>query len=128
MERPAAIVDEFIRRLTSGDTDGALALVHDEVVYDNVPVGPVVGPEGIRDVVAMMEAGIDEIRFDVHRQVADGNVVLNARTDRFRIGERWLDLPVAGWFEVDDEGRITLWRDYFDLATYMSGVEELRAG
>ena len=25
------------------------------------------------------------------------------------------DLPVMGVFEVDDDGRITLWRDYFDM-------------
>lgn len=128
MQSAAQIVDRFVELLTGGDVDGALELVDDEVVYDNVPVGPVTGPDGIRNVVAMMEDGIDEFVFVVHEQVERGNVVLNARTDRFRVGDRWLDLPVAGWFEVGDHGRITLWRDYFDLATYMNGVEALRAG
>ena len=54
----------------------------------------------------------------MHRQVADGNLVLNERTDRFLVGGRWLELPVAGIFELRD-GLIVLWRDYFDLDTIM---------
>jgi limonene-1,2-epoxide hydrolase len=34
------------------------------------------------------------------------------------MGEKWIDLPVMGTFEVDGDGRITLWRDYFDMATF----------
>ena len=43
-------------------------------------------------------------------------------TDRFLVdsadGERWLELPVAGIFELRD-GLIARWRDYFDLETIM---------
>ena len=60
----------------------------------------------------------EEIEFIVHRQTTSGNVVMNERTDRFRTGDRWIDLPVAGLFELDDAGKIVLWRDYFDMATY----------
>ena len=31
----------------------------------------------------------------------------------------WVELEVAGVFEVTN-GEITLWRDYFDLATYQN--------
>ena len=34
------------------------------------------------------------------------------------IAGEWRSLPVAGVFEIVD-GRITLWRDYFDRATLM---------
>jgi limonene-1,2-epoxide hydrolase len=44
---------------------------------------------------------------------------MNERTDRFEIGGTWVDLPVAGVFELRD-GRIALWRDYFDLPTIMN--------
>ena len=30
-----------------------------------------------------------------------------------------------GTFEVDGEGRITLWRDYFDMATFNEQLEAL---
>ncbi len=31
----------------------------------------------------------------------------------------WVELPVAGIFEVED-GKITVWHDYFDAATILS--------
>lgn len=47
---------------------------------------------------------------------AAGNVVLAERLDKFVIGDRSVELPVAGVFEVRD-GKISVWRDYFDMAT-----------
>ena len=51
--------------------------------------------------------------------------VANERVDKFKIGDGWLELPVAGFFEVDDDGKITLWRDYFDLASYTDQLAKL---
>ena len=45
---------------------------------------------------------------------ADGNTVLTERTDALIFGRVRLNFWVCGVFEVRD-GRITLWRDYFDL-------------
>ncbi|MEZ5248435.1 MAG: limonene-1,2-epoxide hydrolase family protein [Ilumatobacteraceae bacterium] len=42
-------------------------------------------------------------------------------------GSGWLELPVAGVFEVNDEGLITLWRDYFDMGAYQRQMAELTA-
>jgi limonene-1,2-epoxide hydrolase len=38
------------------------------------------------------------------------------RLDRHRLDHGWRDLPVNSVFEVHDV-KITVWRDYFDLAT-----------
>ena len=122
---PEETVNEFIARVVAFDLDGACELVTDDVVYDNVPMGPVTGPDGIRAVLAPFSEGLEESEWVVHRQVAVGNVVLNERTDRFRKGDTWLELPVAGVFEVDDAGRITLWRDYFDAPTLMNQIAAL---
>ena len=37
--------------------------------------------------------------------------------DRFRFGDKRVELPCAGVFEIRD-GKIAVWRDYFDLATW----------
>ena len=50
----------------------------------------------------------------VHRTVTEGAMVLNERTDVIGIGPLRLQFWVCGVFEVHD-GRITLWRDYFDF-------------
>ena len=47
----------------------------------------------------------------------NGNIVFNERIDMFDIGEKRIELPVAGMFEVRG-GKITLWRDYFDLQSF----------
>src|SRR3954452_2005950 len=111
-------VNEFIHRVVSGDYAGAGELVADELEYDNVPIGKNHGREALVGFLGAMMKGVDELRFETHRQVTAGNVVMNERTDRFRIGEAWVELPVAGVFEVGSDGRIALWRDYFDIGMY----------
>ncbi len=112
-----AVVNEFIARVVAKDLDRACELVTDDCEYDNVPMGKNFGPDGIKAFLQPMVDGVDEVQFVVHRQTAAGSVVMNERTDRFRVGDKWLDLPVAGVFEVSADGRISLWRDYFDLGT-----------
>jgi limonene-1,2-epoxide hydrolase len=58
-----------------------------------------------------------EVEWVVHRQVSSGSTVMNERTDRFLVAGRWIEIPIAAVFEVRD-GRVSLWRDYFDLETY----------
>ena len=121
---PEQIVTEFLRLVVAVDLDAACALVTDDIEYDNVPIGKNIGPDALRQFLAGM-SGFQEIEFVTHRQVGAGQTVLNERTDRFRIGDRWLDLPVAGVFEVTEEGKVSLWRDYFDLGTFQTGMQRL---
>jgi limonene-1,2-epoxide hydrolase len=122
---PEQIVDEFIARIVAKDLDRACELVSDDLEYDNVPMGKNLGPDGLKAFLAPLVDGVEQVEFVVHRQTATGNVVMNERTDRFKVGEAWMDLPVAGVFEVNDDGLITLWRDYFDLATMTDQMAKL---
>lgn len=114
---PEQTVDEFIRRVLADDLDGACELASTDIEYDNVPIGKNIGHQAMKEFLAVM-AGIGEVTFEVHRQLSDGRTVMNERTDRFQIGDRRIDLPVAGVFELDDDGKISLWRDYFDYASF----------
>jgi limonene-1,2-epoxide hydrolase len=128
MSTPEEVVDEFIRRVTSDELASALDLVAPDVEYDNVPMGKNIGPEAMAEFLGQMATGVTEVEWVVHRQVAVGGTVMNERTDRFLIGGTWLDLPVAGVFEVGDDGLITLWRDYFDMATFTDQLTAILAG
>ena len=44
--------------------------------------------------------------------------MINERLDRFQIGDGWMELPIAGIFKIDGDGKIALWRDYFDMGSY----------
>ncbi len=114
---PTETVSSFIAALERRDIDAAMALVSPDCEYDNVPIGPVRGPTAIRAILEPIATRNDEIVWDVTRSASDGPVVFNERLDRFRSGERWIEIAVTGVWEVHDE-LITLWRDYFDLETY----------
>ncbi len=123
---PEEVVDEFVRRVVAKDLDAACELVTADVEYDNVPMGKNFGPEGIKAVLGAM-VSVDEVEFVILRQVAVGDTIMNERVDRFRIGETWMDLPVAGVFVVNDDGLISLWRDYFDMATLTDQMNAVAA-
>jgi limonene-1,2-epoxide hydrolase len=42
---------------------------------------------------------------------------MNERVDSFVMGPKKIELPVAGVFEIQN-GKISAWRDYFDLASF----------
>ena len=122
---PEETVNEFIARVLAKDLDGACELVAANLEYDNVPMGKNIGPDALKAFLNPMVDSLDDVEFVIHRQTASGNIVMNERTDRFLANGTWLDLPVAGVFEVNDEGRIVLWRDYFDLPTMMNQLAAL---
>jgi limonene-1,2-epoxide hydrolase len=113
------VVNRFIAAIERRDIDAAIELLHPDVEYDNVPIGPVHGHDAVRSILEPIAARSDEVLWPVSRSAEAGSVVFNERVDRFRSGDRWIELPVSGVWEVHD-GLITLWRDYFDLQTYLA--------
>jgi limonene-1,2-epoxide hydrolase len=115
------VVATFIAAVERGDVDEALKHVAPECEYDNVPIGKAVGPDAIRQTLAMFVSPENPARFEIVRQAVDGNLVFNERVDHLVIGGAQLDVPVAGVWEVDPAtDRITLWRDYFDMGQITS--------
>jgi limonene-1,2-epoxide hydrolase len=107
------IVEAFLFALRDQDFDTADALLADDLVYENVGLPTIRGRARAMKLFRAMEgrAGFD-VTF--HRNVGEGTTVLNERSDALVIGPLRLQFWVCGVFEVHD-GRITLWRDYFDV-------------
>ena len=115
-DAPADVVADFLTAFEAMDFDTALGFIAPNCEYTNVPMGSATGPEGVRGVLEPFFEPIDENDFVIHRKAVEGKVVFYERLDRHRLGDAWRELPVTGVFEVED-GRITVWREYFDLAT-----------
>ncbi len=111
------IVDQFMEHINAKDLDAATALISDNCEYDNVPMGKVFGREVIHEYLRPVMERCSEIEWITLRQTSSEGLVLNERLDRFKWPHGWVEVPVAGVFEIE-KGEITLWRDYFDLPTY----------
>lgn len=113
-------VSAFIAHLNAMRFDDAWALLSSDVVYHDIPSTPIVGPEAIARMIGRIPMqAIDSI---VHHMAEHDGTVLNERTDRFHLKDgRWVELRVMGSFEVID-GRITAWRDYFDLGQWAKAL------
>jgi limonene-1,2-epoxide hydrolase len=121
------VVTALLAACGARDLDSAFDLLAEDVEYDNVPIGSVTGRERVRRVLGGgVTAMAERIEWVVLRQVAAGEVVMAERVDRFLLSGGWLELPVAGVFIVRD-GRVVLWRDYFDLAGYQDQRSRLTA-
>lgn len=106
-----ALFDAF-RRL---DTAGALALLADDIVYQNVPFPADRGKPAVTRTLEAFSRFVTGFEVEMRHIAARDGVVLTERIDVLTGPLLYLDLPVCGTFEVRD-GRITLWRDTFDLA------------
>lgn len=117
---PTETVTEFCAAWEAVDLDRLMSFFADDAVYHNMPVDPLVGHEAIRGMIAMFTAGVERIEFRIVNIAANGSLVLTERLDVFhRSGGTTITLPVMGTFEIAD-GKITAWRDYFDLNQYMA--------
>ena len=111
------LVTEFCTKWSTPDPDELAAYFTEDGVYHNMPMAAVQGREAIKEFIAGFLGGLDGIDFQVHRQVSDGDLVINERTDVMRRqGGEPIRLPVTGVFEIEN-GQIKAWRDYFDMAT-----------
>ena len=114
---PDALVTQFCAAWTRMDADELAEYFTEDGVYHNIPMAPAEGKAAIHEMLNGMKSMISSIRFEVHRQVAQGDIVMNERTDHLEMGGKTIALPVVGVFEIDGD-KIRAWRDYFDMAQF----------
>ena len=111
------IVQDFCDAWTRGDVEAIADAFADDAVYHNIPMEPVVGKDAIAATIGRF-LGNGSIEFETHIQVADGEIVMNERTDTVKMGDGDPRVVrVMGVFELA-HGKIVAWRDYFDLREF----------
>lgn len=129
MKEATEVVLDLMRACNARDIDAALALFHESSIYDNIPLQPVTGLTAIRAALEPSLRVAKQVDWVVHHIADTGKgVVLTERNDRFLLDSGWCDLPVMGIFEVNADGRIDAWRDYFDLQAAQPLLAALQAG
>jgi limonene-1,2-epoxide hydrolase len=109
----AHTVEVLLTALENQDPDGAGAVLDDNLVYQNVGFPTIRGRARAMKLFRAMEGRVG-FEVKIHRIAVNGSSVLTERTDVLVFGPLRLQFWVCGVFEVSG-GRITLWRDYFDM-------------
>jgi len=120
-------VNAFLVAAAQRDYDTALPMLTEDVEYQNMPIAAVTGREAVKEQLEALLAMGGDSEWKVLRELADGDVVMNERVDRFELNGTWAELPVMGVFVLRD-GLIAEWRDYFDLQTIMTAITEAQGG
>ncbi|MFD0854141.1 limonene-1,2-epoxide hydrolase family protein [Actinomadura adrarensis] len=113
------VVTAFLSALEDLDVDRALTYADPKIVYQNVPLPPARGIEAFERQMRTMARYGTGFEARVHRIAENGGTVLTERTDVLAVNSWRTEFWVCGTFEVHD-GKITLWRDYFDWTTVIA--------
>lgn len=116
------VVRDFCAAISRCDLAEIVRFFAPDAVYHNIPMDPVRGHAEIEATLKQFLTPGSEAEFEIRALAVSGDTVLTERVDRFVFGEKRVELPVMGAFEVDREGRIAAWRDYFDLQQFMKQV------
>ena len=116
----ARTVENCLTALQNQDIDAAGAGLDDNLVYQNVGFPTIRGRARAIKLFRSME-GRAGFEVKTHRIAVNGSTVLTERTDALVFGRLRLQFWVCGVFEVTG-GRITLWRDYFDMFDFTKAL------
>ena len=111
------LVTAFCRAWSNRDVDEILAYFAEDAVYHNMPMPPMQGKPAIKTILQQIVSPTSWIEWETLNIAEAGNVVFTERVDRFEMGGKKVELPVAGVFEIEG-GKIKAWRDYFDMAAW----------
>lgn len=118
----AEIIASFIAAWSRRDPDELAGYFCEDGCYHNMPTGPVQGRTAIRGFIAAFIRDWSSTEWDVLTLMAQGDKVVAERLDRTQVGDKPVDLPCCGVFEMEN-GQIKVWRDYFDLSTYLNALK-----
>jgi limonene-1,2-epoxide hydrolase len=116
-----ATVRDFIAAWSRLDVDELVGFFTSDGVYHNMPMGPVAGRENLRGFIAGFLKGWTSTNWEVLTLIGRGDIVVAERVDRTMVGDKPVDLPCCGVFQLEG-GKIKVWRDYFDLGTYRTAL------
>jgi limonene-1,2-epoxide hydrolase len=119
---PSDVVRDFCAACADFDIDVVCSYFTDDAVWHPLPHWePVSGRENLKTFILSFMGPYTGIDIQLRHVVADGPVVLTERVDTMVGPDYNAEIPVMGTFEIRD-GKIAVWRDYFDLNQLMSQV------
>ncbi len=123
MANAEEVVNSLFAAWTKLDLDTIMSHFAEDGVWDNVPMSPAKGKAAIREMTNGFLKDSTAFNAKILRSQCVGNVVFNERVDTITMKSgKSAAIPVAGMFELDNNGKIKVWRDYFDLGTFTKQI------
>jgi limonene-1,2-epoxide hydrolase len=117
------IMIDFIKAWSKLDATELADYFTDDGVYHNIPLSPVTGKKEIVNLIRSFTASWTETNWEIINIISKDNIVIAERVDRTKMkADKSVNLPGVGVFEMED-GRIKIWRDYFDLGMYLKALQ-----
>jgi limonene-1,2-epoxide hydrolase len=116
------IIVEFVNAWSRLDAKELSSFFAEDGIYHNIPIEPVEGKKNIEDFINNFSASWADTNWDIIHIISKGDIVITERLDRTQTQSgKSVELPCVGIFELQD-GKIKIWRDYFDLGTYLNAL------
>jgi len=114
------VVSDLFAAWTRLNLDEIMSHFDENGVWDNVPMNsPAKGKAAVREMTQGFLKDTAAFEVKILKSAHEENVVFNERVDTIRMKNgKTAAIPVAGMFELNDAGKITVWRDYFDMAMF----------
>jgi limonene-1,2-epoxide hydrolase len=133
-----AAQEEIIERFLEAWGDGQLerpnteaigAALNEDVSWQLwMPGGPTLrGKAAVLADIERQLAFATHMNCSVITMTSDDTTVITERLDTFRSGARVIEHSLCAVFELDDDGKITAWREYFDVADLNRQLREAKA-
>lgn len=113
-----SVVRKFLACFPTSDVDEVIGFFSDDAVYIDGPRGVHKGVDAVRTELQAQLTLVPNTSVDIKSLAASGGTVLTERVDSCEIAGKTVGFECVGVFDVDSDGRITRWRDYYDLSTF----------
>lgn len=115
-------IREFIAAWSGLNADVIVSYFAEDGVYHNMPAQPVKGHAALRQFISTFLKPWTKTEWEILTIVSRGDIVIAERLDRTVAMGKTINLPCCGVFEMRN-GKISVWRDYFDMATYTKALQ-----
>ena len=123
-DTPESVVRRFFLAWENPSPDGLASFFSPDGVDVTVSGGVIQGVDAIRThYQELLGRGFTDFRVEIKRMVADGGTVMAERIDGFSFGGRRFQIEAVAVFEIDSDGRIQRFRDYYDRQSAADQVE-----
>ncbi|PCH50510.1 MAG: limonene-1,2-epoxide hydrolase [Cellvibrionales bacterium] len=121
LSRNEQLTRDFFDAWERADEDAIVGAFADDAVYHNIPYKPVSGSEKIQKAIKGFLKTGENMTFAISKLVIAGDTVVTERVDGWTHKGEHKSLPVLGILEFNDAGKITGWREYFDVKMFEGG-------